>query len=96
MLQELYNGYGSCSEGTPKTEIKYPGNDPSKSPGPDWEWRGKGDPGSGQGSWYNPKTGESLHPDLSHPDPIGPHWDYQPYRGGPEYRLLPDGTLQPK
>ena len=24
---------------------KYPGNDPSKSPGKDWEWRGPDQPG---------------------------------------------------
>jgi len=29
-----------------------------------------------RGSWYNSKSGESLHSDLEHPDPIGPHWDY--------------------
>src|SRR5581483_3558025 len=38
--------------------------DPSKSPGSGWEWRGSGDPASGKGSWYNPSTDQSLHPDL--------------------------------
>lgn len=84
------------SEGTSSTEQpKYPGDDPSKSPGSDWEWRGKGEPESGKGSWYNPKTEESLHPDLNHPDPIGPHWDYTA-PDGTEYRLNPDGSLIPK
>lgn len=27
-------------------------------------------------NWYNPVTKEMLHPDLKHPAPIGPHWDY--------------------
>jgi hypothetical protein len=42
-------------------------NNPSKSPGPDWERRGR--------NWFNPKTGESLSPDLDHGPPFGPHWD---------------------
>ena len=25
----------------------------------------------------NPDTGEILHPDLNHPQPIGPHWDFR-------------------
>jgi RHS repeat-associated protein len=54
-----------------------PPADPSKPPGEGWEWRGKGPPGSKEGSWYNPGTGESLHPDLTHPPPVGPHWDYK-------------------
>jgi RHS repeat-associated protein len=74
------------------------GNDPTKAP-PGTEWRGKpgSAPGSGQGNYYNPATGESYRPDLSHPDPIGPHWDYQ-RRGepGPGYRIYPDGRIEPK
>lgn len=50
--------------------------DPSEAPGEGWDWRGNGPPGSDDGAWYNPNTGESLHPDLNHPDPIGPHWDW--------------------
>ena len=54
----------------------WPGDNPAK--GPDgFEWKGRGRPGSPQGNWYNPKTGEILHPDLNHPDPIGPHWDFR-------------------
>ena len=82
----------------PKTpDIKYPGNDPSKAPGSDWEWRGNGDAGSKGGNWYNPNTGESLHPDLDHGEPIGPHWDYD-YRGSGTdgWRIFPDGTVLPK
>jgi hypothetical protein len=72
----------------------YPG-DPTQPPGPDWEWRGSGPPGSSRGSWYNPNTDESLHPDLSHPGPIGPHWDYVA-PDGTQWRIFPDGTIQPK
>ena len=70
-------------------------DDPGKPPGPDWEWRGKGAPGSGEGSWYNPKTGESLHPDLNHPDPVGPHWDYKA-PDKTQWRVYPDGRMEPK
>ena len=70
--------------------MEYPGDDPTQAPGPDWEWRG-GD----KGSWYNPKTGETLRPDLNHPEPIKPHWDYKT----PDktwYRWYPDGTFELK
>jgi hypothetical protein len=37
-----------------------------------------------------------LHPDLDHPSPIGPHWDYT----GPTFpqgtRLYPNGTWEIK
>lgn len=69
--------------------------DPSTPPGPDWVWRGSGDPVSGKGSWYNPLTDESLHPDLSHPDPIGPHYDWKP-GDGPTYRVFSNGKVQVK
>ena len=55
---------------------KWPGDDPKKAPD-GFEWRGNGAPGSSQGNWYNPSTGEILHPDLNHPQPIGPHWDFR-------------------
>ena len=86
-------GGGSASAGT-KAKPKPPAN-PSDSPGSGWEWRGKGPVGSSQGSWYNPSTGESLHPDLGHPDPIGPHWDYIDSAGN-QWRLYPDGRALPK
>ena len=54
----------------------WPGDDPTKAPD-GFKWRGKGSLGSSQENWYNPDTGEILHPDLNHPDPIGPHWDFR-------------------
>ena len=75
--------------------IQYPGNDPTRSPGRGFEWRGSGNPSSGKGNWYNPRTGESLHPDLNHPAPIGPHWDYRA-PNGIWYRIHPDGRFIPK
>jgi|GEM_PF-3099076 len=72
------------------------GINPQKPKAKGFEWKGKGPPGSSQGSWYNPATGESLHPDLDHPPPLKPHWDYV----GPDFpqgaRLYPDGTWEPK
>ena len=76
-----------------KPEIKYPGDDPTVAPD-GHEWRGKGSQGSKEGSYYNPKTDTSLHPDLHHPDPIGPHWDYNGPEG--EFRIFPDGSIKPK
>jgi len=70
-------------------------SDPTKSPGKNWEWRGKGAVGSSEGSWYNPITNESLHPDLDHQNPIGPHWDYTDPTGK-AWRCFPDGTYKPK
>lgn len=69
----------------------YPGDDATKKPGEDWEWKGNGDAESGKGNWYNPNTGESLHPDLNHPEPIGPHWDYVA-PDGTQYRIYPNGS----
>ncbi len=65
-----------------------------------FEWKGRGPPSSGKGSWFNEETGESYHPDLEHGPPDGPHWDYSPddshgkkHRG---YRIKPDGSCEPK
>ena len=79
-----------------RSRIKYPGADPSKAPR-GYVWRGKPGtkPGGKQGAWYNPKTGESLHPDLTHKGPIGPHWDYID-TAGKKWRIYPDGRMEPK
>ena len=74
-------------------DVTYPGDDPTVAPD-GYEWRGKGPQGSKEGSYYNPKTDTSLHPDLNHPDPIGPHWDYNGPEG--EFRIFPDGSIKPK
>ncbi|MCF7806183.1 MAG: hypothetical protein K9M07_03295 [Simkaniaceae bacterium] len=74
------------------------GNDPTKQPAKDFQWKGKGNPGSKEGSWVKGEgsTKEILYPDLEHPGPIGPHWDYT----GPDFRdgtrLYPDGTWEYK
>jgi RHS repeat-associated protein len=86
----------STKQKKPPYDGKELGNDPTKCPSDGFEWRGKGEPGSKRGSWYNPQTGEQLYPDLDHPTPIKPHWDYY----GPDFpdgaRLNTDGTWSPK
>lgn len=93
-------GYVCCEKGGGGAggggKREYPGNDPSKSPGKNFEWRGKGDPSTGKGAWVNSKTGETLHPDLNHGLPQGPHWDYNYPGGGNGFRIFPDGSMTPK
>jgi hypothetical protein len=55
----------------------WPGDDPTQPPGDGFGWRGPGDVGSSMGEWYNPTTGDQLHPDLNHPLPKGPHWGWK-------------------
>jgi len=71
------------------------GNDPAKCPEEGFEWRGK-DIQTGEGNWYNPNTGISLHPDLDHPLPTKPHWDYNYPGGGKGQRINTDGTWEEK
>ena len=75
---------------------KFPGWDPAKCPGEGYEWRGRGEPGSKTGNWYNPETGEWLRPDLEHPDPIPPHWDYGIRGEDTSYRIFEDDSYAPK
>lgn len=74
----------------------FPGNNPLQAP-KGFTWRGKqgSAPGSKDGNYYNPKTDESLRPDLSHEEPIGPHWDYRDPTGK-WYRIFPDNRKEPK
>ncbi len=74
------------------------GYDPKKCPGEGFKWRGKGEVGSKKGKWVkgDRKDKEELYPDLDHPNPIGPHWDYW----GPDFpkgiRIKPDGNFEEK
>ena len=68
--------------------------DPSQPPGEGWEWRGKGPPGSKEGSWYKPGTGEYWRPDPTSPK-HRPHVDYRD-PSGREWRIYPDGKWEPK
>ncbi len=92
------SGSSNAPKFDPKQWVKEPSyNDPTQKPGPDWEWRGSGDPESGKGSYVRGPKGQTeiLHPDLNHPDPLGPHWDYTD-SGGNSFRIFPDGTTIPK
>jgi hypothetical protein len=69
--------------------------DPRLPPSPDYIWKGgpgsqPGDPG---GNWFNPNTQESLRPDINHPPPELPHYDYRTPGKGPWYRWYPDGRV---
>ncbi len=93
-------GGGSGKSGTKQGQsdtLPYPlPGDPTQSPGEGWEWRGNGPPGSSEGAWTKPGTKESLHPDLGHGQPIGPHWDYRD-RHGNDWRVDPKtGKMTPK
>ncbi len=86
---------GGKGNDVPKPSVDYPGDDPTVPPGEDWEWRGPDAPRGDRGAWYNPKTKESLKPDLNHEPPVGPHWDYGT-KGKPSYRWYPNGTFELK
>jgi RHS repeat-associated protein len=79
----------NCGEISPNFD------NPSESPGEGWEWKGNGPEGSSEGSWVNPDSGEKLYPDLDHPGPIGPHYDFTAPDGS-QYRIYPDGRIEPK
>ncbi|HAB98353.1 MAG TPA: hypothetical protein DCE71_00855, partial [Parachlamydiales bacterium] len=74
------------------------GSDPTVSPDSGFEWKGKGKPGTGKGSWVKGQRGsqEILYPDLDHPPPIGPHWDYESSDFPEGIRIFPNGTWSPK
>ena len=78
------------------SNMRYPGNDPTKCDVPGFEWKGSGSPISGHGNYVNVQTGEWLHPDLNHGPPIGPHWDYGVRGSSQTFRLFPDGSMLPK
>ena len=78
----------SASPTTP--DIAWPGDHPWSHPGDGWVR-----PYRGRDEWWKPKTGERIFPDLDHPWPIGPHWDYKDKDGKP-WRVFPDGTVKPK
>ena len=90
-------GHPGCMP-TPRAPIgpRFPGFNATKAP-EGFVWKGKpgSTPGSKEGNFFNPKTGESLRPDLNHGDPIGAHWDYRDANGN-WYRLFPDGRMESK
>jgi len=93
---EKGGGAAGAGGGGQRSFPKFPGWDPARCPGEGYEWRGRGEPGSKSGNWYNPETGEWLRGDLEHPNPIGSHWDYGIRGEGTSYRIYPDGSYEPK
>ena len=87
-------GSGGGFGGTRGSVPKYPGNDPKKAP-KGYTWRGPGEKGSKKGSYHNPDDGTVLRPDLDHPKPIKPHWDYKDILGK-WWRIFRDGSIEPK
>jgi len=77
-------------------DVTYPGDDPEKAP-EGYEWKGPGKQGSKEGGYYKKSTGESLRPDLEHPEGIEPHWDYN-YRGSgvKGWRVFRNGQIKLK
>lgn len=96
-VQYIGGGSGGNSEagggtGCPKVPFNYSSN-PSDPPAPGWVWKGNGPPESGKGAWVNPDNpNESAHPDVNHPGPIGPHWDYNA-PDGRTYYIWPNGSM---
>jgi RHS repeat-associated protein len=88
---KAYDHWQESKKDEPPFNGKELGTDPTKCPGEGFVWKGKGNPKSGRGNWYNPKTEEKLHPDLKHPEPKGPHWGYKD-PNGQEYDLFLDGN----
>jgi hypothetical protein len=84
----------STDSSSPDNVPDFDFNDPTKPPtgqdGEEWEWRGKPPAGGGKGGWKNPNGPESIHPDLDHSAPIGPHWDFND-RKEPGWRIDPNG-----
>lgn len=93
---EKGGGTSGGGESSQRSIPKFPGWDPSQCPGEGYEWRGRGEPGSKTGNWFNPRTGEWLRGDLSHPGPISPHWDYGIRGDDISYRIFPDGSYSLK
>jgi len=83
-------------EGLPDFEFDDPSKPPVSANGKGWVWKGPDSPGGERGAWVNPDNPkESLHPDLDHGDPIGPHWDFND-RKSRGSRVHEDGKVVPK
>lgn len=74
------------------------GIDPSVCPDDGFVWKGSEQPEAGKGNWVRGEkpNQEKLNPDLNHPDPVGPHWDYHSPQFPKGVRIKPDGTWEHK
>lgn len=61
-------------------------------------WRGKPPQGGDKGGYVNPSNlNQSAHPDLAHPPPVGPHWDYTDRaKSNPGWRVYPAEKIEKK
>ncbi len=80
---------------TETPDVDYPGDDPTKAPSDDYEWRGNPPQGGKEGGYANKNGKDSWHPDLDHEGDVGPHWDYNDGNGN-QWRVFPDGRIEPK
>jgi RHS repeat-associated protein len=84
-------------EHLPPDPSKCPGKDafnkPDKAPFSGWTWKGPDSPGGSRGAWVSPDGSQSLHPDLNHPPPVKPHWDYRDPLGT-FWRCYEDGRIE--
>jgi uncharacterized protein YukE len=89
------NSEGDGEPSPPPDEPNPPPEEPPTLPKPPWAppdsvWRGPGPEGSEQGGWFDPESGEWVHPHPDSPD-HDPHYDVG-QRGQPGYRrVYPDG-----
>ena len=89
-------GWTPSPEDVPELDWEDPSNPPVDSDGNEWPWRGPDDPGGERGGYVDPNNKDiSVHPDLNHPDPIGPHYDYTNRKKGGA-RIHPSGQITPK
>lgn len=100
---KVFNAWGGSEEagndeGQSELEAKQEGEeaacDPATPPGSNFEWKGNGDPGSEEGSWFDPESREYLRKDFK-PSSHGPHYDYRAPDGS-RWRIYPDGRIEPK
>ncbi|ATC87491.1 hypothetical protein PARC_a3070 [Pseudoalteromonas arctica A 37-1-2] len=84
-----------CPNNLPDFDFESPANHPIGQDGLKWPWHGKQPQGGKFGGYKNPNGPESIHPDLDHGEPIGPHWDFND-RKGPGWRIYPNGGVKKK
>ena len=97
-IEAIRNASGPLSVYNEFPEVSWtdPSVPPKSADGTEWVWVGPDDPGGKRGAWVNPKDRkESVHPDLDHAPPIGPHYDHN-RRKGKGHRVYPDGRREPK
>jgi RHS repeat-associated protein len=81
--QELEEAERNC----PKGEAFW---HPERPPHDGWRWEGSVAPGQTGGRWVGPNGGK-LRPDIKHPAPKGPHWEYES-PGGKRWDCWKEGT----